>query len=59
MPKTANMLLLAIDVEIDPVEIAEEKKVIENRLQDLLQRVEEYYGIRPIIYTDDDLFIFI
>lgn len=52
------MLPLAIDVEIDPVANAEDRQIIENRLQDLLQRIEEYDGIRPIIYTGDERFNF-
>lgn len=54
VPKTKNMLPPAIDVEIDPVANAEEKQVIENRLEDLLQRIEAHYGIKPLIYTDDE-----
>lgn len=54
VPKTAKMLTPAIDVEIETVANAEDRQIIENRLQDLLQRIEEYDGIRPIIYTDDD-----
>ena len=52
------MLPPAIDVEIDPVANAEDRQIIDNRLQDLLQRIEEYDGIRPIIYTDDERFNF-
>lgn len=54
VPKTTKMLPPAIDVEIETVANAEDRQIIENRLQDLLQRVEEYDGIRPIINTDDD-----
>ncbi|WP_297327029.1 hypothetical protein [uncultured Bartonella sp.] len=52
------MLPPAIDVEIDPVANAEDRQIIDNRLQDLLQRIEEYDGIKPIIYTDDERFNF-
>lgn len=58
VPKTAKMLTPAIDVEIETVANAEDRQIIENRLQDLLQRIEEYDGIRPIIYTDDERFNF-
>ena len=58
VPKTAKMLTPAIDVEIDPVANAEDRQIIDNRLQDLLQRIEEYDGIKPIIYTDDEKFNF-
>ncbi|WLT09859.1 GH25 family lysozyme [Bartonella apihabitans] len=53
MPKYKNMLPPAIDVEIDQTK-SPDRRVILERLGNLLQHVESYYGSKPIIYTDEE-----
>ena len=53
VPEYKNMLPPAIDVEIDQTK-SPDRQVILQRLGNLLQHVESYYGSKPIIYTDEE-----
>ncbi|MHC5305832.1 GH25 family lysozyme [Bartonella sp. LJL80] len=56
VPCEVGMLPPVIDVENEIVADPTQQQIIRDRLGILLRRVEAYYGMRPLIYTDAEAY---
>ncbi len=57
VPKQANSLPPVLDLELYDENIVPTKEQVKEILDPMIEKLEEYYGVKPIIYTSSNVYL--